>query len=204
MTHSLAGLDVSRETLEKLSIYADLVRKWTRKINLVSQKSLDQLWDRHIVDSAQVYAAVTPKGGSWVDLGSGGGFPGAVVAILAQELARDVTLTCIESDQRKAAFLRTVSRETSTPFSVLDARIEAVPPQNAQYLSARALAPLAELLGFAERHLAPKGTAIFPKGARHAEELSEARKHWQFEVQEITSLTDAQAVLFKIGAPRRV
>lgn len=204
MTHSLPGYDVSRETLDKLNAYADLVRKWTRKINLVSSKTLDVLWERHILDSAQVFSAAAPEKGHWVDLGSGGGFPGAVVAILAQELAPNLSLTCVESDQRKAAFLRSVSRETSTPFQVLDARIEAAPRQQANYLSARALAPLATLLGFADRHLAEGGTAIFPKGARHKEELSEAQKLWRFEVQEITSCTDSEAVLFKIGALSRV
>lgn len=204
MTNTLPGLDVSRETLDKLEAYGDLVRKWTRKINLVSPKSLDQLWERHIVDSAQVFTAAQPQGGAWADIGSGGGFPGAVVAILASDLAPELALTCIESDQRKATFLRTVSRETSVPFKVIDARIEAAEPQNADYLSARALAPLTDLLAFAERHLAPDGVAVFPKGARHAEELSEARKHWQFSVEEITSCTDTQAVLYKIGAPSRV
>ncbi|MCA8884488.1 MAG: 16S rRNA (guanine(527)-N(7))-methyltransferase RsmG [Rhodobacteraceae bacterium] len=198
------GLDVSLETLDKLRTYADLVRKWTRKINLVSSRSLETLWDRHIVDSAQVYSVVAPERGSWVDLGSGGGFPGVVVAILAQECAPEVMVSCVESDQRKAAFLRTVSRETSTPMQVHDARIEALEPQNADYLSARALAPLADLLGFADRHLASGGVAVFPKGARHQQELTEARKLWQFKVEEITSCTDGEAVVFKIGALSRV
>ena len=115
---------VSRETLARLEAYAALVAKWNPKINLVSRKSLEDLWSRHILDSAQVFALAGPAPrGRWADLGSGGGFPGAVVAILAAGIGADLRVTLVESDQRKAAFLRTVSRETAVPFEVLSDRI---------------------------------------------------------------------------------
>ena len=195
----LAG--VSRETLARLEAYAALVAKWNPKINLVSRKSLEDLWSRHILDSAQVFALAGPAPrGRWADLGSGGGFPGAVVAILAAGIGADLRVTLVESDQRKAAFLRTVSRETAVPFEVLSERIENLPPLGADLLSARALAPLTDLLGFAERHLASDGFALFPKGETHAQELREAQNRWRFSCETATSCTDPRAVILKIGA----
>ncbi|OSP55405.1 16S rRNA (guanine(527)-N(7))-methyltransferase RsmG [Pseudoruegeria sp. SK021] len=197
------GFKVSRETLDRLIIFEKLVRKWTASINLVSKRSLDELWVRHIVDSAQVFQVMAPIKGRWVDLGSGGGFPGAVVAILAIELAPELRVVCVESDQRKSTFLRAVSRETGANFSVVSQRIEDVPPLEADYLSARALAALPLLLELSERHLKSNGTGIFPKGESVASELTEARKNWRFHLESITSTTDPKSVLLKIGALTR-
>jgi len=195
---------VSRETLERLEIYAALVAKWNPKINLVSRKSLEDLWSRHFVDSAQVFGLAGPNPhGLWADLGSGGGFPGAVIAILAAGAGAGLRVTLIESDQRKAAFLRTVSRETAVPFEVRAERIETLPPLGADILSARALAPLTDLLGFAERHLGSGGFALFPKGETHAQELHEAQNRWRFTCETATSCTDPRAVILKIGAVSR-
>ena len=125
------------------------------------------------------------------------------MAILAAEEVPDLDVVCVESDQRKAAFLRTVSRETSVPFEVISERIEVLDPFGADFLSARALAPLTDLLPHAERHLKTVGLALFPKGERHAEELAEAQNHWRFSVETATSSTDPKAVIFKFGAVRR-
>lgn len=196
--------DVSRETLARLETYAALVRKWNPRINLVSRRSLDDLWERHFLDSAQIFALTGPEPvGRWVDLGSGGGFPGAVVAILGAEAAPELRVTLVESDQRKAAFLRTVSRETGVAFEVLAERIETLVPLGADVLSARALAPLTDLLAFAERHLRPAGFALFPKGETHAEERLEAQNRWRFTCETAKSGTDPRAVIFKIGAVHR-
>ena len=118
-----AQSNVSRETLERLDVYADLLRRWTRKINLVSKGSLEGLWTRHFLDSAQLLTLAPESSVSWADLGSGGGFPGAVVAVLAAETRPDLKVTLVESDQRKAVFLRTVLRETGVAGDVLTARI---------------------------------------------------------------------------------
>lgn len=200
-----APADVSRETAARLSAYAGLLRKWNPAINLVARSTLDDLEARHIADSAQLFDLAPPDARHWVDLGSGGGFPGLVIAILAAGRPHGLRVTLIESDQRKAAFLRTVARELGLDnVSVLDTRIEDTPPQRADVLSARALAPLAALLAFTERHLAPGGTALFPKGARADEELDAALASWRFEVQKIPSGTDPQAVILKIGGIARV
>lgn len=193
-------LNVSRETRDRLEVFAALLTKWTKVINLVSTKSLEDLWQRHILDSAQVFEVAGVSDGHWADLGTGGGLPGAVVAILATEFAPGLRITCVESDQRKAAFLRTVSRETSSPMVVLDQRILEVPPLGADIVSARALAPLKDLLEFSARHMAPAGASVFSKGANHKEELNLAQKYWRFDVRQTTSWTDPDAVIFKIGA----
>ncbi len=197
-------LDVSRETLQRLKTYEALLKKWNPAINLVSPNTLKDAWDRHFIDSAQIFDLAPENARHWADLGSGGGFPGMVIAILAAEKAPDMRVTLVESDQRKATFLRTVARETGVAATVIAKRIEDVPPLQADVVSARALASLAQLLGFAERHLCPDGIALFPKGAAHDRELAEARESWHFEVQETRSQTDPDAVIFSIGGLARV
>lgn len=199
-----ASFDVSRETLDRLRIYADLLVKWNKRINLVAPKTIPDLWRRHIIDSAQIHS-LKPEGcKSWVDIGSGGGFPGVVIAILEAELAQPLQVKLIESDQRKCAFLRTVIRETSVKADVIAQRINEVPPQSADVLSARALAPLDKLLLFAEHHMTPNGVAIFPKGANAGSEVEIARKTWSFRYESIPSMTDDSAAILKISEIARV
>lgn len=192
------GLDVSRETLDRLHRYAALLVKWNPAINLVSKASLTQLWQRHIADSAQIFALAPQGARHWADLGSGGGFPGLVVAILAAEHAPDMRVSLVESDARKAAFLAAAARETGVQPQIHSARIEALPPLQADVLSARALAALPALCGFAERHLAAGGLALFPKGAQYAIEIAEARKFWRFDLAQSPSKTDTEAVILEI------
>ncbi len=203
MTQVSELLDVSRETLERLRCFEALVAKWSPRINLVSRGSLADMWSRHIVDSIQLFSA-SSDWGKWVDLGSGGGFPGVVVAILAAEQANDSSVVLIESDQRKCAFLRTALRETGVSGQVISGRIESTPPQDANVLSARALTDLSKLLAFSERHLARDGTAIFPKGVTWEKEVVEAQKEWRFDLETIKSVTEPAAVLLKIQGVSRV
>lgn len=203
MSRNLIVKDVSRETFERLEIYAGLLEKWNPKINLVSKSTIPALWDRHILDSAQIYA-LAGQFDHWVDLGSGGGFPGLVAAIYGAERSPEASFTLIESDQRKCAFLRTVARETGLNVTILAKRVEEVAPQHASILSARALASLDMLLGFAERHLSADGTALFPKGARWKAEVDEAETHWRFHWEEVRSRTEDEAVILKIGGIARV
>ncbi|TNF61225.1 MAG: 16S rRNA (guanine(527)-N(7))-methyltransferase RsmG [Rhodobacteraceae bacterium] len=193
----LARLDVSRETRERLQIFHDLVVKWTGRINLISKSSIPDLWPRHILDSVQVFRAGDAVD-HWVDIGSGGGFPGLVVAICARVDWPDTRFTLIESDQRKAAFLRTAVRELGLSVTVLDQRIESAPPQAADILSARALSDLAQLLVFVDRHLKPEGVALFQKGASWRKEVDAAKRTWSFRYRAITSLTDEDAVILRI------
>ncbi|WP_170361053.1 16S rRNA (guanine(527)-N(7))-methyltransferase RsmG [Ruegeria arenilitoris] len=196
------GLDVSRETFSRLETYVELVRRWNPKINLVSRNSLNDIWSRHILDSVQVYRC-SDVFHNWVDLGSGGGFPGMVCAIMAIEEAPAARFTFVESDQRKSAFLRSVARECGANCSIVSKRIESVDPLNADILSARALADLPTLLSFCDRHLKESGTALLPKGASWKKELNDARKEWNFDCEPITSLTEPQAVILRIKGVSR-
>ena len=198
----VASLDVSRETLGRLTKYAELVSRWNPKINLVSKNSLRDLWTRHIQDSVQVYRCAEPVD-HWVDLGSGGGFPGLVCALLAAEDSPTTRFTMVESDQRKSAFLRNVVRECGVNCTVISRRIEEIDPLEADILSARALADLKSLLSFCDRHLRTEGTALLPKGATWKKELSDAREEWHFQAEAITSITEPQAVILKIKGVSR-
>jgi 16S rRNA (guanine527-N7)-methyltransferase len=199
-----ARFDVSRETLDRLTAYHSLLEKWNARINLVSRGTLDEAWVRHFHDSAQLLHLSPPGARLWVDLGSGAGFPGLVIAILAAERRPDLSVRLIESDQRKAAFLRSVIRETGVTADVVAERIESATDSGADVLSARALAPLGALVEMALRHLAPSGIALFPKGARYRQELAEALESFTFDCEEYPSETDAEAVILKIGGIERV
>ena len=195
--------NVSRETFERLQTFDATIRKWNPRINLVSRNSLEALWDRHINDSIQVLRTVQPNS-KWVDLGSGGGFPGLIVAIILHEEAPEAEVVLVESDQRKSAFLRNAARECGVRCRVISDRIEKIDPLEADILSARALASLEQLLEFAELHLSKDGTAVFPKGATWKKELEEAQKKWSFDVETTTSLTEPEAAILKINGVARV
>jgi 16S rRNA (guanine527-N7)-methyltransferase len=190
--------DVSRETMVRLETYAGLLAKWNRRINLVSPASLPDAWHRHFADSAQLLA-LAPPAGLWLDIGSGAGFPGLVVAILAPGLR----VRLIESDQRKCAFLRRVTDDTGTRIDISPDRIEALRPQSADVISARALAPLTRLLVHAEKHLAPGGIGLFPKGRTVHNEIAEAERAWRFPCRIHPSLTESEAAIVETGAPAR-
>lgn len=191
-------LDVSRETMARLEIYAALLRKWSPRINLVAKSTLDDLWTRHFADSAQLYRLAPHPAQHWADLGSGGGFPGLVIALMSMDGGSPSRTTLVESDARKCAFLRTVIRETEAPATVVNGRLEEIEPLNADVLSARALADLPRLLNYAKRHLANGGTAIFPKGENWQKELSEAQSKWNFSHRLAKSETEDGPVILSI------
>lgn len=185
--------DVSRETLERLCVYAELLKKWQRRINLVGRSTLDDLWRRHMFDSAQLFPLL-PKGARrLVDLGSGAGFPGMVLAILG---VPEVHL--IESDGRKAAFLREVSRETSTRVDIHVSRIAEMTPFVADVVTARALAPLGKLLDLARPFVGEQTVMLFPKGQDVDIELTEATKHTIMHTEIVPSRTHASGVILRL------
>lgn len=197
-------IDVSRETLERLSAYADLLNRWNAKINLVGKSTLEDIWRRHFLDSAQFVSEGKLEGGKWLDLGSGGGFPGAVVAILADGWGHPLDMVLVESDKRKAAFLTTVSRATGVHMTVLSERIENLPQQSAQVVSARAFAPLEKLFSYAYPHMSAGARIVAAKGANVQDEISAARKKWRFNLESRSSMTNEEAVILRIGDLERV
>ena len=196
----LPGLNVSRETFLRLKEYEKLLFKWNAKINLVSRSTLDNFWNRHVLDSAQFLSSVGGKAGKWVDLGSGGGLPGLVVAILSDEIEPVNKLFLVEADARKAVFLKTVCRELGLKAEVYNNRIEELPPISANIVSARALAPLKTLCLYAKNYLEKDGVAVFAKGENWRAELVEAQKKWIFSYEAVKStLHEGSVVLVLRG-----
>jgi 16S rRNA (guanine527-N7)-methyltransferase len=195
----LPGLSLPPATLDRLQAFEALIRRWTEKINLIAPSTVPDLWTRHIADSAQLWPLMPEGTATWADLGSGGGFPGLVIAVLAAETGTP-RVTLIESDGRKCAFLRTAIRELSLPATVLDQRVESAPPQSADLVSARALAPLPALLPLVARHLAPGGTALLPKGRDASAEVEAAQAAgWQFRLEALPSATDPSARILRVA-----
>ena len=187
---SLGGVDA--EILERLEVYIRLLSKWQRAINLVGPKTLLDPWRRHILDSAQLAPEIAPEN-TVADLGSGAGLPGMVLAIMT-----GAAMHLVESDQRKATFLREAARETNTAVTVHTARIEVLPPLGADVVTARALAPLTRLLPWVHRHLAPGGRALLLKGADADEELTLASKTWMMDKVHKGSRSDASGTILII------
>lgn len=191
-----------RQIERELAIYEELLRRWQAKINLVAPATLEEVWLRHFADSAQVVEAL-PRASAWADLGSGAGFPGLVSALLLKGRT-GAMVHLIESDQRKAAFLRAVSRETGAPAEVHAARIEtALPPlsEKLDAVSARALAPLDRLTLLAREPLAKGAKAVFLKGEEWQDELTAARGLGNFVFETIQSRTHPRARLIVVHSP---
>lgn len=199
-TFAERGLHVSRETAEKLNIYNNLLMKWQKAINLVSPTTLDEAALRHFYDSGQLFRYVLDPDVRLADMGSGAGFPGLVLALLG---VREVHL--IESDVRKATFLREVSRETGVTVTVHDRRVEDCSIPALDVISARALAPLKDLLAHMN-HLSTAGHpcyALFAKGAQHEEEIAKAGKQWDFDIESFASETDPTARILRLKNLRK-
>lgn len=198
MADRVLPVDVSRETLDRLVILEELTKQWTTKINLIAKGTLSDLWQRHIADSAQLIPLLPSNVQHYADLGSGGGFPGLVIAAALAETSPGARISFVESDARKGVFLRQAARKMGLSIQVLTARIEQVEPLGADLMTARALAPLSALLGHAERHLVPNGVALFPKGRQAAKEVEEAREGFRFDLTRTTSQTDGQACILRL------
>jgi 16S rRNA (guanine527-N7)-methyltransferase len=219
------GINVSRETLQRLEIYAALLVKWQAKINLVGPATLPDLWRRHFLDSAQLLPLLNPlpqtggglgrgkpehspsepslasptptrpqggRGGILVDLGSGAGFPGLVLAIMTEWRVH-----LLDSDQRKCAFLRQVALDCGAldRVTIHAKRIEQVTGVAADVVTARACAPLGELLELAEPFIGEKGTGLFLKGAQAEEELTQAQRRWTMRLDRRESISDPAGVI---------
>lgn len=189
---------VSRETLRAFEAHIDLLEKWQPKINLVSGASLKDAWMRHVVDSAQLWPLLPEGAKVLTDFGSGGGFPGLTLAILGRERP-GFAAHLIESDKRKAAFLREAARATGAPVTVHDARVEALRPWPSDIITARALAPLRELLALAAPFVTDGTMALFPKGKTGDQELTDARGWGRFEAESFPSHTDGEARIFRLS-----
>ena len=195
-----AAFAVPRETVEKLEIYAGLLQKWQRAVNLVAPSTLEDVWHRHFADSAQLLAQA-PNAKIWVDLGSGGGFPGLVIAILLANHENQF-VHLIESNSRKCAFLSEVARHTGAAAEIHEGRVEnfarggQIGP--ADVVTSRALAPLKLLLQLAGGFWAERTLGLFPKGRDARQEIDEALRHHQFEYGCAPSRTSGEGMIVEV------
>lgn len=191
---------VPRETVEKLDLYAALLTQWQKAVNLVSPATLNDIWHRHFADSAQLAGLVSaPK--SWVDLGSGAGFPGLVIAILLAN-HENCVVHVIESNGRKCAFLAEISRQTEVPVRIHEGRIEKIVQSGAvcaaDVVSSRALAPLGRLLGLAKGFYDSGTRGLFLKGREAAQEIDEAARVWRFDHRVVQSRTNTDGCIVEV------
>ena len=200
----LNGVRVSRETQARLQHFIDLFQKWAKTINLVAPSTIDDVWRRHITDSAQIFQ-LHSQPSHWLDLGSGGGFPGIVTAILLAEHGEG-HVDLVESNQKKAAFLRVCLRECEARGAVHAVRIEEAPKviQQADVVSARALAELDMLLEYispwAERN--ENIRLLLHKGRDYEREVEKARGRWQFDLVKHSSVVERDSVILEVTGLR--
>src|SRR5258708_6063960 len=192
------GRPVSRETADQLQALVDTLGRWQKAINLVGRTTLKDVWVRHVLDSAQLRDLIPEQAKTLIDFGSGAGFPGLVVAALRPELQ----ITLIEADARKAAFLGEAARRMglANPPKIVIGRVEDVAPAKADVVTARALAPLGQLLAWTDRHRTDTAISLFHKGKGWQAELTEAMKDWDIPCQPLSSVTDRDAVILRIGS----
>lgn len=184
---------LSELTHDRLKTFEALVAKWSPKINLVAKSTLGDIWNRHIIDSVQLYEHLPHAVNRVADFGSGGGFPGIVMAVLSAQYEPQAQHILVESDQRKATFLREAVRQCGLNAQVLSERIEAVPALQADVVTARALAALPQLFEWLQPHMRPNATAILPKGAAYQSEVDAALEKWQFDLAVHPSRTEPLA-----------
>ncbi len=196
--------NVSRGTLDRLDSYSRLLNQWQAKINLVAPGTLAEVWHRHFADSAQLVALAPSVAKTWLDLGSGAGFPGLVVAALLAEAGQCKVILC-ESDTRKAAFLSDVKRKLGLAVDIISARIETDSTHGTvgrvDVVSARALAPLQRLIPLAAPYFHEQTVGLFPKGREAEKEIAEAAKTWSFGAELKPSLTDREGRIAVIRDP---
>ena len=186
-------LNVSRETQEKLAIYVALLIKWQASINLVSSRTLPQIWHRHILDSAQLVRYLPAAPSRIMDMGSGAGLPGVILAILT-----DHEIHLVESDSRKVAFMRTALRETGTQAILHEQRMETLPAIQPDIITARALAPLAQLLELSRHQHYDQLHYLFLKGREVKQELTALPSYPKLEAETFPSLTDSDASIIRL------
>ncbi len=191
-------VNVSRETLDKFKLYVELLEKWQRRINLVATSTLADVWQRHLLDSAQLVRFYPPNTKKILDVGSGAGFPGLVLAIMG-----NVEVDLVEADQRKATFLSTVVRSLSLTAKIHNERVESLPNLSADVITARALAPVSKLMKLIENQISPHTVCLFLKGSSVEDELTGLQTYSTMIPTNHPSISGSNGVVlelkFKIG-----
>ena len=192
------SLNVSRETLSGFYEYKALLYKWNEKINLVSKHTLINIWERHFLDSGQIIINVEASGKRWVDVGSGAGFPGLVVALLLRDRKVDCDLVLVEKNPKKVFFLKEVIRKLNLSVEVVNENIYTLEPLNADILTARAFSELNNLMEIAFRHRKKEGICLFLKGENYKIELDKTLNNWFFDYDIVGSLSSSSGNIIRV------
>ena len=195
----LRVVPVSHETLALLRVYESILIKENQELSLVSPSTVDMIWTRHFLDSAQLLPLIPEPEAPLVDLGTGAGFPGLVLAIMGLPQVH-----LVEHNMRKVAFLKKIVSELDLSVTIHAMKAETVRPFAAGTVTARALKPLDELIGMGRKFVAGSGVALFPKGRRAAEELKDAERNWRMRVESFPSITDLESTVFRLSDINRV
>ncbi len=181
MKNFMEKYHVSRETFERLKVCQKLLSEWQERFNLVGKNTLDDAWNRHFLDSAQLFKFIPENAETLYDLGSGAGFPGMVLAIMAAEKTPYLNISLIESTAKKTLYLNELKKQTAINVNIVNDRIENLPSVKVDVITSRALTALDNLLGYAHRFCKASTVCIFPKGRKYAEEIELARRRWKFD-----------------------
>lgn len=198
MKNTVVENSVSRETLERLKAYEASLHEWQKKFNLVSNASLEDAWNRHFLDSMQLFNFIPKTARTLCDFGSGAGFPGMVLAIMAKEKTPYLKVSLIESIKKKTLYLNEVNKITEANAVIINDRIENIPPQSFDVITSRAMASLKDLLNYTKKFFGKNTVCIFPKGKSYAEEIAEAEKFWKFDCKIVPSEMSSEGVILII------
>lgn len=198
MKNTVIENSVSRETLERLKAYEASLHEWQKKFNLVSNASLEDAWNRHFLDSMQLFNFIPKTARTLCDFGSGAGFPGMVLAIMAKEKTPYLKVSLIESIRKKTLYLNEVNKITEANAVIINDRIENIPPQSFDVITSRAMASLKDLLNYTKKFFGKNTVCIFPKGKSYAEEIAEAEKFWKFDCKIVSSEMSSEGVILII------
>ena len=194
----IKSFDVSRETLKSFCEYEALLSKWNKKINLVSKNTLVDIWERHFLDSGQIIKHVEASGKRWIDVGSGAGFPGLVVALLLRDRKIACDLVLVEKNPKKGFFLNEVIRKLNLSVEVVNDSIDTLEPLNADILTARAFSELNNLIEIAFRHRKREGICLFLKGENYRIELDKTLNYWFFDYDVFDSLSSSYGKIIRV------
>ena len=194
----LKNLNVSRETINKLCQYETLLSKWNSKINLISKNTFANIWNRHFLDSGQIIKHVDASRKRWVDVGSGAGFPGLVVALLLRDRKIDCEMILAEKSSKKVFFLNEVIRQLDLKVKVLNDDIGTIEPLKADILTARAFSELNDLIQIAHIHRKYRGVCLFLKGENYRVELDKTLNYWFFDYDIFDSLSNPSGKIIRV------
>lgn len=195
--------NVSRGTIQQLEDYEESLQEWQQMMNLVSNASLNNAWERHFEDSVQLFDLLPSDAKTLFDFGSGAGFPGMVLAIMAKELLPNLQVNLVESTKKKTLYLKHVADLTNTNVNICNDRIENIKSQKADVITSRAMSSLNDLLNYSEPFCKNNTVLIFPKGKKHQEEIDEAKRKWNFNIEIYASNSSDEGAILLITNLKR-